>query len=120
MNEKEQKELMELVELQAKQIKLLQKQAQAKPKATTTKKKTTKKKELFYNLYNPSKNTEQPKAYKKGIESVIASFKTNDKKITEEKINELITKLKKSHQIIFKNRLYLTAKGYEEFTQNKI
>lgn len=118
MNEKELKELQELITLQAKQIKLLQKQVEAKPKATTTKKKTTKK-ELFYNLYNPTKNTEQPKQFKNGLKSVIASFKTNDKKISEDKTNELIAKLKKSHQIIFKNRLYLTAKGYEEFTQNK-
>lgn len=120
MNEKELKELQELVTLQAKVIKQLQKQIDEKPKATT-KKATTKKtkKEVFYNLYNPTKNTEQPKPFKNGLKSVISSFKTNDKKINDEKINELITKLKKSNQIIFKNRLYLTTKGYNELINNQ-
>lgn len=120
MTANEIKEMKALIELQAKQIKLLQKQATttSKPATKSTKKKP--KKEMFYHLYNPTKNTEKPKAYKNGLTSVIASFKTNDKKIDETKINELIAKLKKSHQIIFKNRLYMTAKGYDEFINNKI
>lgn len=119
MNGKELQEMKDLIALQAKQIKLLQKQLTAKPATKTTSKKKATKKELFYNLYNPTKNTEQPKQFKNGMKSVIASLKTNDKKITDEKINELIAKLKKSHQIIYKNRLYLTAKGFTEFEQNK-
>lgn len=121
MTEKELQELQELkdlVKLQAKQIKLLQKQNKAKTTTTTTKKKTTKK-DVYYNLYDPTKNTKQPKAYKNGITSVIESFKTNDKKVTKEKIDELLAELKKSNQIIFKNRLYLTAKGYNDFINNK-
>lgn len=119
MNEKELKELKELIALQEKQIKLLQKQVQTKATATKTTSKKKTKKEVFYNLYNPTKNTEQPKPFKNGLKSVIASFKTNDKKITEEKVNELVAKLKKSNQIIFKNRLYLTAKGYNELINNQ-
>lgn len=114
------KELKELIALQEKQIKLLQQQAHLQPTATKiTRNKPKTKKVLFYNLYNPSKNIEQPKAFKNGLKSVIASFKTNDKKITDKKVNELLAELKKSHQIIFKNRLYLTAKGYTDFINNE-